>query len=144
MPLLSTDRVTAAAVSAQGFDAAEPGWTGGMQDLEHQFIRQKCVVLQKFLASARHGRLQVQITLEPGDLAVRRVGILLHAEQLLSQQSLADRGGVEAAIPHQPASTVGPKSCWMDEGRLIRGINVAALHLPLTAEPIGIDQVISL
>ena len=115
-----------------------------MKDLEHQFVRQKGVILQKFLASARHGRLQVQITLEPGDLSVRRVGILFNAEQLLPQQSLADRGGVEAAIPNQPASTVGPESCRMDEGLLIRGINVATLHLPLSAEPIGIDQVISL
>ena len=110
LPLLGTDRIPAAAVSAQGFDAAEPWWARGMQDLEHQFVRQKCVGPSHFLASARHGCLQLQITLEPGDLAVRRVGILFHAKQLIPQQGLADGGRVEAAIPHQPAATVGSES----------------------------------
>ena len=110
LPLFGTDRLAAAAVAAEGFDAAQPWWARGMQDLEYQLVRQKCVELSQFLASARHGCLQLQITLEPGDLAVRRVGILLHPKQLLPQQGPADGGGVEAAIPHQPAATVGSES----------------------------------
>ena len=39
LPLFGTDRLAAAAVAAEGFDAAEPWWAMGMQNLEDQFVR---------------------------------------------------------------------------------------------------------
>ena len=85
LPLLSTDGFAAAAIAAQGFDPAQPRWTRGMQDLQHQFISKEGVGVRALLSSARHRCFEEQVSFQPGDLAVGGVGVLFHPQQLLPE-----------------------------------------------------------
>ena len=100
MPLLSADVLAAAVVAAEGFDPAQPRRPWRMKDLQHQFIGQEGVGARVLLAAARHRSLEIDISLESGNLAVGGVGVFLHLQQLIAKQGTTDGRGVEAAIAY--------------------------------------------
>ena len=72
LPLLAADLlITTALIAAQGFNPAESGWSGHVQDLQHDFIGQEGVVGRRGLATPSHAGLQAQVTFQLCHLAVR-------------------------------------------------------------------------
>ena len=112
-----------------------------MHDLKHQFIRQEGRCIWRFLSSPGHGGLQTLVIFELCDLAVRGFRVVLHPQQLVSQKSLADRQSIEAAVAHQPSSTITNKAGLMGQGCILRSVDVDAVHLPEPFEPVGKDQI---
>ena len=55
---------------------------------------------------------------------------------------MTDGRGVEAAIADQSTAPVGLKSCLMQQGWIVGGIEINALHLPLPGKPVGVNQVV--
>mgnify|MGYP001169684785 FL=1 len=144
LKLVPADCFTAALVTAEGFDPAQSRWAWGMQDLQHQLVGQEGVGAWALLAAARHRGLEIEIAFESGDLAVGRVGVVLHPQQLLPEQGAADGGGIEAAITNQTTALVGIEPRLVQQRWIVWGIEIKALHLPEPVKPVGIDQVVSI
>ena len=142
LKLVPADCFTAALVTAEGFDPAQSRWAWGMQDLQHQLVGQEGVGAWALLAAARHRGLEIEIAFESGDLAVGRVGVVLHPQQLLPEQGAADGGGIEAAIANEPAAAIPFKPCLVQQRWIARGIEIDAVHLPEPFKPVGVDQIV--
>ena len=142
LPLFGTDADVATPVKAERFDPAQPWWTGGMQDLQHELIGEKASVVEVVLAAAGDAGFQSQIPLQLSHLAIGAVRIVLHPQQLPTEQGLADGQGVEGAISHEPSVGIRAKTGLMDQWCCLRIIEIPALHLPEPCKPVGIDQVV--
>ena len=94
------------------------------------------------LAAARHRGLEIEISLESGNLAVGGVGVFFHLQQLLAKQGTTDGCGVEAAIADKSTAPVGLKPCLMQQRWIVWGIEINALHLPKPGKPVGVNQVV--
>ena len=113
-----------------------------MQDLQHELIAEKGLLIEVAFASPDHCGFQLPVLRQPRQLPVHLLGRLFNPQQLLAQHRFANGGGVEDAITHhRPSAVLARREA---DGVLQRAqvIKVCAFRVPVAVKPVGVHQIL--